>query len=239
MTFYLRKDRTWKRKSYTGILKPTVRCDSMNQAASYWSSVPHHPTFFQDWKGALVPWHPSGYATDREAVRKYNQAFAKQRDIFNGNIGTCLKRQAYNACVLPAVTYGAETWALTNQAKNKLAAAQTQMERSMLNSHAGAENKHMGKRKTKVTDVIEQVRRWKWTWAWQVSRFRDNRWTLLITTWKPYERKRPRGRPARRWRDKLDDYWKGTIWQRIAQDRQIWKQHAETFAQPRDTIAAQ
>ena len=34
-------------------------------------------------------------------------------------------------CVLPAMTYG--TWTLTEQAQNKLAAAQTKMERSMLN----------------------------------------------------------------------------------------------------------
>ena len=33
-------------------------------------------------------------------------------------------------------------------------------------------------------------------------------------------------------------YWYGTIWQRIAQDKQMWKQHAEAFAQPRDTMAA-
>ena len=38
-------------------------------------------------------------------------AFAKHRDIFKGNIGTCLKRQIYNTCKLPAMTYGAETWA--------------------------------------------------------------------------------------------------------------------------------
>ena len=41
-------------------------------------------------------------------------------------------------------------------------------------------------------------------------------WTSHITTWNLYEGKRFRGRPARRWRDELDDYWKGTIWQRIA-----------------------
>ena len=82
--------------------------------------------------------------------------------------------------------------------------------------------------KTTVTDVIEKV-----------SRIRDNRWTLCITTWKPYKRNRPRGRPARRWRDEQDDYWKGTIWERIAQDKQMWKQHAEAFAQPWDTTAAQ
>ena len=51
-------------------------------------------------------------------------AFAKHRDIFKGNIGTCLKKQVYNSCVLPAMTYGAETWTLTTHAKNKLAAAQ-------------------------------------------------------------------------------------------------------------------
>ena len=60
-------------------------------------------------------------------------AFAKHSDIFMDNIGTCLKRQIYNSCVLPAMTYGAETWALTTRAKNKPVAAQTKKERSMLN----------------------------------------------------------------------------------------------------------
>ena len=68
----------------------------------------------------------------------------------------------------------------------------------------------------------------------------EHAWRDKSTThWKPYERKRPRRRPVRRWRDELDDFWKGTIWQWIAQDGQMWKQHAENFAQPRDTMAAQ
>ncbi|KAK2189404.1 hypothetical protein NP493_107g02006 [Ridgeia piscesae] len=49
---------------------------------------------------------------------------AKHRDIFKGNIGTCLKRQVYNSCVLSLMTYGVETQTLTFQTKNKLAAAQ-------------------------------------------------------------------------------------------------------------------
>ena len=60
-------------------------------------------------------------------------AFAKHRDIFKGNTGTCLKRQIYILCVLLTMTYGAETWAFTTHAKNKLAAAHTKVERSMLN----------------------------------------------------------------------------------------------------------
>ncbi|KAK2158129.1 hypothetical protein NP493_1820g00012 [Ridgeia piscesae] len=166
-------------------------------------------------------------------------AFAKHRDISKDNIETCLKRQVYNSCVLPAITYGAETWALTNQAKNKLAATQTKMERSMLNiTYRDRKTNNWVREKTKVTFVTEQVRRRKWTWTGHV-RIRDNRWTLRITTWKPYEKKRRIRKPARQWRDELDDYWKGTIWQTIAQDRQMWKQHAVAFAQPRHTIAAQ
>ena len=60
-------------------------------------------------------------------------AYVKHQDIFKSNLAICLKRQVYNSCVLPAMTYGAETWTLTNQAQNKLAAAQIKMERSMLN----------------------------------------------------------------------------------------------------------
>ena len=38
-------------------------------------------------------------------------AYAKHREIFKSNLVICLKRQVYNSCVLPAMTYGAETWA--------------------------------------------------------------------------------------------------------------------------------
>ena len=40
------------------------------------------------------------------------------------------------------------------------------------------------------------------------------------------------------WLYVMDKYWSDTIWQRTAQDRVIWRRHAEAFAQPRDTTAA-
>ena len=160
----------------------------------------------------------------KEESRPAWTAFAKHRDIFKGHTRTRLKGHVYNSCDLPAITYGAETWTLATQAKNKY--AQTKMVRSMLNiTYRDRKTNILVRERKKVTDVIEQVRRWKGTWARNVSRIRDNRWTPRITTWKPCERKRPRGRLARRWRDELDDYWKGTMWQRIAQDSQMWKQH--------------
>ena len=44
----------------------------------------------------------------------------------------CLKRKVYNGCILPAMTYGCETWKLTKSSENKLRIAQRAMERAML-----------------------------------------------------------------------------------------------------------
>ena len=145
----------------------------------------------------------------------------------------------YNSCVLPAMTYGAETWTLTKQAQNKLAAAQTKMERSMLNiTYKDRRTNIWVRERTKLIDIIFTVRKMKWSWAGHINRLKDDRWTSRVTTWRPYDKKRRQGRPAKRWRDDLDKYWSDTIWQRTAQDRVIWRRHAEAFAQPRDTTAA-
>ena len=120
----------------------------------------------------------------------------------------------------------------------KRATARTKMERSMLNiTYHDRKTNTWVRAKTGVTDVIKTTRRMKWSWAGHISRLKDDRWTKRITTWKPYGRKRLRGRPAKRWRDDLDEYWNETTSQRSAQDRQTWKQHAEAFAQYWDNTA--
>ena len=113
------------------------------------------------------------------------------------------------------------------------------MERSMLNiTYKDRKTNIWVREKTKVIDIITTVRKMKWSWAGHINRLKDDRWTSRVTTWRPYDKKRRQGRPAKRWRDDLDKYWSDTIWQRKAQDRVIWRQHAEAFAQPRDTTAA-
>ena len=111
-------------------------------------------------------------------------AYAKHRDIFKSKLAICLKRQVYTTCVLPAMTYGADTWTLTKQAQNKLAAAQTKMERSMLNITHKDRKTNIWVR-TEVLDIINTVRKMKWSCA--------------------------QGRPAMRWRDDLDKYWSDTM----------------------------
>ena len=113
------------------------------------------------------------------------------RDIFKSNLAICLKRQVYNSCVLPAMTYGADTWTLTKQAQNKLAAAQTKMERSMLNiTYKDRKTNIWVRERTKVIDIINTVRKMKWSWAGHINRLKDDRWTSRVTTWRPYDKKR-------------------------------------------------
>ena len=116
------------------------------------------------------------------------------------------------------MTYEAETWTLTKQAQNKLAAAQTKMERSMLNvTYKDRKTNIWVRERTKVIDIINTVRKMKWSWAGHINRLKYDRWTSRVTTWRPYDNKRLQGRPAKWWRDDLDKYCSNTTWQRKAQ----------------------
>ena len=84
-------------------------------------------------------------------------------------------RQVYNSCVLPAMTYGAETWTLTKLAQNKLAAAQTKMERSMLNiTYKDRRTNIWVRERTKLIDIIYTVRKMKWSWAGHINCLKDD-----------------------------------------------------------------
>ena len=80
------------------------------------------------------------YLGQHYSLMEKNQDKEIQRKIMAGwavNTGMSSKETlpsyVYNSYGLPVMTYGAETWTLTTQPQKKLSAAQTQMERSMLN----------------------------------------------------------------------------------------------------------
>ena len=62
----------------------------------------------------------------------------------------------------------------------------------------------------------------KWSWEGTPTRFKDERWTSRVTAWRPYDKKRRQGRPAKRRRDDLDKYWSDTVWQRTAHESYIY-----------------
>ena len=68
--------------------------------------------------------------------------------------------------LLCAASYGiwCDTWTLTKRAQSKLVAAQTKMERSMLNiKYKDRKTNIWVKERTKVIDKINTVRKIKWT----------------------------------------------------------------------------
>ena len=72
----------------------------------------------------------------------------------------CFTTFVNNSSVLPAMTYGAETWTLTKLAQNKLAAAQTKMERRMLNiTYKDRRTNIWVRERTKLIDIIYTVRK--------------------------------------------------------------------------------
>ena len=196
---------------------------------------------------ATCTWDNTTASRKRTKTKRYNEeSWQAGRHMPNTGISSkaTLPSAWKDKCTTPVCcqlwhNYGAETWTLTKQAQNKLAAAQTKMERSMLNvTYKDRRTNIWVRERTKLIDIIYTVRKMKWSWAGHINRLKDDRWTSRVTTWRPYDKKRRQGRPAKRWRDDLDKYWSDTIWQRTAQDRVIWRRHAEAFAQPRDTTAA-
>ena len=172
---------------------------------------------------------------DKEIQRRITAgwtAYAKHRDIFKSNIPISLKRKVYEACIIPAMTYAAETWSLTTKMENKLAAAQSKMERSMLGiNYKDRKTNKWVRSQTKLKDIISIIKKLKWQWAGHIYRRNDNRWTIRITEWTPRIGKREKGRPQRRWRDELDKYWEKVNWEKETQNRKSWKHHGETFIQ--------
>ena len=58
--------------------------------------------------------------------------FNKNRDIMQSKVPMCLKRKVYNQCVLTAITYGSQTWAITKRMQERLRTTQRSMERVMV-----------------------------------------------------------------------------------------------------------
>ena len=107
-----------------------------------------------------------------------------------------------NGVILPAMTFGSETWSLTKKQRERLAVAQRNMERSMLGI-TRKDKKRNKRRKTGVDDIVEKIADVKCSWAGHLGRMEDNRWARRSTEWTPGT-KRSKGRPARRWRDDIE-----------------------------------
>ncbi|KAG7308870.1 hypothetical protein JYU34_006132 [Plutella xylostella] len=158
-------------------------------------------------------------------------AFSKLDDVLKSKIPQCLKTKVFNQCVLPTLTYGAETWTLTKETVHRIRVAQRAMERAMLGISLRDRIPNVVIRKrTKVFDVGMRVAELKWEWAGHLARREDGRWTKAVTEWWPRDGRRAVGRPPARWSDDICKV-AGKQWIRAAQDRKNWRTNKEAYTQ--------
>ncbi|CAG4949079.1 unnamed protein product [Colias eurytheme] len=140
------------------------------------------------------------------------------------------KTTVFNSCILPSLTYGAQTWALTSKQSGALRVCQNKMERSILNLKLRDKVKLKNIRsKTKVMDVTYTVKKLKWNWVGHMIRNNKGKWTKDVTEWYPRDGKRKKGRQKTRWEDDIRKV-AGTTWQREATNRDRWKSLGEAYA---------
>jgi Reverse transcriptase (RNA-dependent DNA polymerase) len=158
-------------------------------------------------------------------------SFIKHNLILTSNLPLCLKKKIMDTCILPALTYGSETWTLTKDLENKLKITERNMERRILGIKLIDKVRNSTIReKTKIIDVIKRTKESKWSWAGHIARRMDDRWSKALTDWQVYQGKRQRGRPKTRWMDEIIKY-AGRQWMTKAQNRLEWRNIGEAFVQ--------
>ncbi|KAL0839312.1 hypothetical protein ABMA28_016056 [Loxostege sticticalis] len=155
-------------------------------------------------------------------------AFAKLDFAFRMNLTSSQKARIYNQCILPVLTYGAETWVTTKAILQKLIVTQRAMERRLVgvSLRDRMTNKWLRK-ESKVSDIVKRIANLKWQWAGHIARKSDS-WCKDLLEWRPWEHKRPVGRPQMRWKDDIRKV-AGQNWMLVAQDRARWKGLKEAY----------
>ena len=101
-------------------------------------------------------------------------AFGNFNDIMKSNIPICLKRKVFNQCVIPAMTYGSETWAVTKKMEQKLKTAQHSMERTMIGiTKHDRKTLQWIRNQTRVTDIMKAIKTKNCRWAGHLARSRQ------------------------------------------------------------------
>ena len=93
-----------------------------------------------------------GYCTrdknqDKEIQRRITAGWTC--DIYKGNTGTCLKRQVYNSCLFPAMTYGGNMGTRHPSKEQVAACTNEDGKENMKHDIPGEKSKYLGKRNDK------------------------------------------------------------------------------------------
>lgn len=167
---------------------------------------------------------------DRRIMAANRAYFANLRLLKSKLLSRATKLRLYKSLIRPVVTYGAETWYLSQNDCRKLAV----FERKVVRRICGATFVN-GRWKCKTNEevdallkketIINFVKTSRLRWAGHVARMERERMQSRVLEMELCGKRR-RGRPRGRWKDEIDrDARKLGIrnWKREAQDRDRWR----------------
>lgn len=170
----------------------------------------------------------------KEVKRRIKIGWAKfwsLKRIFKSTLKPEMKSKVFNACIVPAVAYGSQTWAMKEEDKNKIQTMQNKMEKSML------EIKQITRIKTEKVkkkipgnkNIVEECLGRKWDWAGHLARHAGEKWDGRITDWYLGNKKRNPGRQYLRWADDFKNLLSHKMYHRVAMDRKEWYRLRSAF----------
>jgi hypothetical protein len=140
----------------------------------------------------------------------------------------------YNIIILLVILYGCETWSLTLREEHRLRVFENKVLRRIFGPKRDEVTGEWRKlHNEELRDlyssqsIIRIIKSRRIRWAGHVARMGEKRNAYRLFVGKP-ERKRPIGRPRRRWVDNiiidlLEIGWSGVDWIGLAQDRDNWR----------------
>lgn len=141
---------------------------------------------------------------DRRIANTWKRYWSLSEVMKNKDMPMKDKRKVYNTCILPCLTYGCQTWALTEQLSNKIKTCQNSIERSVIGVRRKDKVKlEKIKKRTKFKNASIVCKTLKWRWSGHMIRETKEKWTKIISEWYPRDGKRNRGRQTKRWEDDL------------------------------------
>ena len=90
--------------------------------------------------------------------------FGKLRFLFRDEeLPISLKRNLFNQCIIPVLTYGTETWTTTKKLEKQLKITERAMERILIGVTRRDRVRNQDLRnKTTVKDIIQEIKSKKW-----------------------------------------------------------------------------
>jgi len=169
----------------------------------------------------------------KERRKKAWNSYWSLKQVFkNKELSVKSKIMILEACTIPVLTYGAQTWSITKTQLEKLRATQRSMERSILGVRRREKvPNNVIRERTGMKRIGYTIRKMKFKYAGHVVRGKGDRWNRRLLDWTPYGEKRKKGRPRKRcWREEIEQRV-GGLWQRCVENRKIWRNIGEAYAQ--------